>query len=170
MIRFFLLVAAVLGVIFLGFKPLAIKAQGSGEFAQIELTAFTVHELTTDGVKTIFTGADARRYEDRYEVYAMQLTDRSGEFQQQMEANFGVYKEPLVTLHGNVRYRRDDGLYFNCNEAIYDRNRSVAHTEGAFVMGQGTDAVHGDDLVFNSQTSEARAVKIEAYYALEESK
>jgi len=169
-VTFYLLVGAVLGSIFLFFKPMKVDLAEPGELAQIELDRFVVYEVTTTGVKTILGGSHALRFADRYEVSDLNLTDRSKEHIETMWAKFGIYREPLVSLRENVHYERDDGIDFETGSADYNRSSGQMVAAGPFVLWQGHDRVEGEDLIYNSQSGEISAKKIVGNYTVKDKK
>ena len=169
-VTFYLVVGAILGSIFLFFKPIAVNVADPGELAQIELDRFIVYEVTPAGVKTILAGTHALRFPDRYEVNDLNLTDRSDEHTENMRADFGVYKEPLIFLQDNVRYERDDGIVFTTGSADYNRTSGMLAANGPFVLWQGQDRVKGSDLRYNTQLGEISAEKIVGNYMLKDTK
>jgi hypothetical protein len=165
---FYLLIGAILGSMFLLFKPLHVDIASPGELAQIELDRFVVHEVTAGGVKTILAGAHARRFEDRYEVDELNLTDRSEGHLEQMSASKGVYREPLISLRDNVRFERDDGLVFETKNADYNQTSGEVSTAGSFVLWQANDRVDGTDLRYNTKSGEISAKQIVGNYTLKD--
>lgn len=165
-VGFYLSVGALLAFIFFVFQPIELQEAPKEPFAQIELNGFFIHELNENGIKTILAGAHAKRFEDRYEVMELNITDRNPRHHQSMQAGFGVYKEPFIALHGDVRYRRDDGLHFQSNQAFYDRNTTIATTAGAFTLWQNNDSVQGVNLVLNNTLGEAWADRVTGIYEI----
>lgn len=168
-ISFYLLTGAMLIGIFVFFKPLNIEIETPGELPQIELNRFLVHEVTPKGVKTILGGAHARRFEDRYVVEDINLTDFSGMHEQNMKADNGTYKGSIITLKNNVRFKRDDGIVFECRQAVYNQDTAVANTIGEFNLRRGTDSVIGSDLIYNGKTGDVFAKRVTGRYTLKES-
>lgn len=167
-VTFYLLTGAVLIGIFLFFKPLNVEIDAPGELAQIELNDFMVHEVTPEGVKTILGGSHASRYEDRYVVEEINLTDYSGTYRQNMKADHGTYKGSIITLKDHVHFERDDGLFFECDQAVYNQDTGVANTIGAFVIWQGPDRVTGTDLIYNGKTGDVSAKRVTGQYTLKD--
>ncbi len=165
---FYLFIGAVLGAVFFFFKPLKVDIASPGELAQIELNDFTVHEVTEAGVKTILSGVHARRFADRYEVDTFHLMDRSQGHVEQMQAAEGSYREPLVSLRGDVRFERDDGIVFETQSADYNQSSGVVSTPGRFVLWQAADRVEGTKLYYNIKSGEITAKKIAGTYTLKE--
>jgi len=165
---FYLLIGAVLGSIFFFFKPLQVDIATPGELAQIELERFTVYEVAADGVKTILAGAHASRFPDRYEVDDLNLTDRSEGHVETMQARKGIYKEPLISLDGDVRFRRDDGYTFETQKADYNQSSGDVRAPGSFVLWQAGDRVDGRNLFYNIKSGDITAKKIVGVYTMKE--
>jgi len=167
---FYLLIGAVLGSIFLFFKPLHVDIASPGELAQIELERFRVYEVSSEGVKTILGGRHASRFPDRYEVDDLNLTDRSEGHVETMQANKGIYKEPLISLAGDVRFRRDDGVMFETAQADYNQTSGAVRAPGDFVLWQAQDRVDGTDLRYNTISGDVTAKRIVGVYTMKEKK
>lgn len=167
---FYLLVGALLGAVFLFFKPLKVDIADPGEMPQIELERFMVHEVTEQGVKTILAGRYARRYEDRYTVDDVNVTDRTDVHAQNMQAGQGVYREPVIMLQDNVRYRRDDGVRFQTQSAEYNQSSGDVAADTHFILWQGNDRLEGDALRYNTKSGDASGKHIVGDYEIKENK
>ncbi len=165
---FYLFIGIVLLSVFAFFKPQKVQIEVPKELAQIELGDFIVHEINPEGVKTIFVGSHARRFEDRYVVNDINLTDRTEGHVENMRADFGIYKDPLITLKDHIRFTRDDGLVFESDRAKYNLDRSAVHVPGKFVMWQKSDRVIGHDLEYNSKSGDIAARRVRAFYTIKE--
>jgi len=169
-VTFYLLVAAVLASVFVFFKPLKVAVAKPEELAQIELDRFVIHEVTSDGVKTIMGGTHAQRFEDRYVVNDLNLTDRSEEHIENMHAQKGTYQEPMIYLHKDVRYTRDDGIRFESDDVEYNRTSGQMRANGPFVFWQSRDRLDGQDLFYNSISGDITAKSISGNYYLKDKK
>lgn len=167
-IPFYLLIGAGLGIILFFFKPLHVDAPPSEELAQIELHRFVIYDVTASGVQTQLAGSDARRYEDRYVVDNIVLTDRSRGRTETIRSDFGVYRDPMVHLQGRVRYERDDGLRFETNSGEFNQTSGVIRSPELFTMWRGENRVSGRGLVYQSKAGEVSATNIEGVYLLED--
>lgn len=167
---FYMLVGAALVAIFLFFKPMKVDIANPGEMPQIELEHFVVYDVTEAGVKTILAGAYARRFEDRYTVDDVNVTDRTEAHVQTMQADHGVYKEPIILLKHDVRYRRDDGVRFLTEQLEYNQSSADIVARGSFVLWQGKDRVTGSALRYNTVSGEASGKHIVADYELKENR
>jgi len=167
---FYLMIGALLASVFLFFKPIKVDIAETGELAQIELDRFVVHEVVPAGVKTILAGAHAKRFEDRYEVQELNLTDRSETHVENMQAKSGIYREPLISLRDDVRYARDDGITFETDSADYNQTSGEMKTNGPFVLWQAHDRIDGTDLVYNTKTGEVAARRIIGNYFMKDEK
>lgn len=165
---FYLLIGAGLGIILFFFRPLHVDAPPSEELAQIELRQFVIFDVTRTGVKTQLGGSDARRYEDRYAVDNIVLTDRSRGHTETVRSDTGVYRDPMVHLEGHVRYERDDGVRFETSGAEFNQTSGVIRSREMFTMWRGDDRVTGQDLVYFTKDGEVSATHIEGVYLLED--
>lgn len=165
---FYLFIGSVLIAVFFLFKPLKVDIADAGELAQIELTDFRIHELTTDGIKTVLTGSEVKRFENRYEVRDINLTDQSDNRIENVQADRGVYKDPMIYLNDHVQYSREDGIVFKTNEAEYNRTSGAIITTGLFELRRAQDSLDGYNLSYNTKTGQISAKQIEGSYLLKE--
>lgn len=161
---FFIVIGLVLGAIFVFFKPLEIHFDNPNEVAQLELEHFTVYELTKMGLKSITKGSKGARFENRNEASDINFTDNSRAFSQNMRADFGRQENGVVYLDGNVRYKRQDGLRFESDEAEYDQNSTIATTEGDFVMYYGKNSLEGQKLYYDATLRQSKSDMVDGIY------
>ncbi|HFU74589.1 MAG TPA: LPS export ABC transporter periplasmic protein LptC [Helicobacteraceae bacterium] len=162
--HFFLIIAFVLGAIFIFFKPLDLKFDNPNEVAQLELETFTVYELTKEGLKSITKGSRGERYENRNEANDIDFTDNSKQFSQNMKADFGRQQDNKVMLNGNVRYKREDGLIFKSQEAAYNQKSTVVTTKGDFNMYYGDNWVEGTKLYYDATKRQSKSDNVTGLY------
>ncbi len=163
----YLALGALLLGIYVFFKPLHVRIDAPAELAQLELQDFTVHEVDPQGVRTILGGKKAYRYEDRYEVDDINLTDRSQGIRQSMYADHGVYRDGIITLSGGVRLLRADGSRFMTDRAVYDRNAATVTAPDAFVFFREGDRIRGRNLYYNLKSGDIRAEAVDGVYRIE---
>ncbi len=167
---FFTLIALILSGIFFFFKPMEIKELEHKEIAQLELTNFTLYELTENGLKTTLSGLKGERFSDRYESEQISFTDTSKEYTQNMTADYGVYHENVVYLSGNVHYGREDGLEFTSDEASYRQDDATIRTEGSFSISRDSDHFSGRKLLYDSKKEHISAEDIRSSYTITDKK
>lgn len=162
----FVLILSGLMMIFFLFKPLDIKQQEFVDVPQFELTSFTLYELNSDSLQTVMSGTKTIRYSDRYTVKDMNYTDNSKEYIANMRANDGVYKDNIVSLNGDVIYKREDGLTFKTKKVTYNKETNIAYTNDDFISYLGNDVIQGASLKYNNLTKELDSTKVVATYQL----
>jgi LPS export ABC transporter protein LptC len=165
---FFLLIGAVLLAVLVFFKPMRTQTEITKEVAQIELFDFILYELDRQGLRNVLSGSIGNRFTDRYVIQDVNFTDNTKKYVENMRSDEGVYQHNVVTLEGNVRYHREDGIYFNSDKATFDQNRSIARTHGPFVMTQGEDRVQGENLFYNSDSGKIKAQNVSGVYMFNE--
>ena len=168
---FFIIIALILASILLFFKPIALKKSlhEGKEVPALELHDFTLYEVGLGGLKDIMIGKDGFRYADRLEVNDINYTDSSRKLQNNLLADFGVYdNKELITLKGNVRYYREDGMHFKANKTIIDQKKETMHTVGSFTLSKASDNVVGENLFYDTKKSQSRAKDVTAYFTLPE--
>ncbi|MGB5965420.1 MAG: LPS export ABC transporter periplasmic protein LptC [Sulfurimonadaceae bacterium] len=168
---FFIAVALILAAILLFFQPVPIKntMKDNVEVAELELRNFTLYELGVDGLKDIMIGHYGFRYGDRIEVEEIDYTDNTGTLRNNLQADFGVYNnKDLITLEGNVRYYREDGMQFRTNKAVINQIDESITAIGPFTMDKQTDNVVGTDLFYDSKNGLIKAKDVTGFFTLTE--
>lgn len=169
---FFVGISAALLAIFVGFKPLDVKQQEFADVPLFEIEAFTLHELSQNGLVTLMKGSKATRYSNRYKVTDIDYTDNSKEFIANMRADDGLYRDSIDTLdlNGNVLYNREDGLIFETQKATYNKRTSIAKTDTDYVSYRDADRVIGTSLEYNNKLNKVKSTNVVAKYQMKESK
>lgn len=155
-------------MIFFLFEPMKIKQQKFGDVPMFELTSFTLHELNKVGLQTVMIGDAAVRYEDRYTVSNIDYTDNSREYIANMKAKQGLYKDNIVELEKDVVYTREDGLTFETNKAIYNKNTSIATTDSDYISYRENNVVEGSFVKYNNSLNRVNSKNVTATYQLKE--
>jgi len=167
---FFLLIGAILASILLFFQPKEVKLRdpNAKEVAELELHHFTLYELTLDGLKDVMNGKEGLRYTDRIEINDIDYTDNSRNLKNNITADFGVYDNiNLITLEGNVRYHREDGLKFKTNRAVMHQKEETITTFGPFTMDKQADTIVGKDLFYDSKNGLSNAKNVTGIFNLD---
>ncbi len=169
---FFLIILAGLIIIYVAFKPLDIKQQEFGEIPLFELSSFTIHELSPDGLVTAMQGSEAVRFKNRYRVEDIDYTDNSEKYTVNIKANIGIYrdKSEVLDLKGKIVYVREDGLTFKTQKLTYNQKTSIAKTDTKYVMDRNGSKVRGSSLVYNNALERIKSKNIVVKYQLKEEK
>jgi LPS export ABC transporter protein LptC len=164
---FFITLALLLSAILYFFKPMHVQDAVKGEVAQLELRNFTLYEIGVNGLKDIMIGRNGLRFDNRIEVKDIDYTDSSRMLQNNLQADFGVYNnKDLITLEGNVRYYREDGLKFSTNRAIIDQNRETITTFGPFTLEKLSEKAVGMDLFYDNKNGRSNATDVTGLFDL----
>ena len=169
--HFFIVIALLLAAILLFFQPMDLKKRTFGdlEVAELELHNFTLYELDANGLENIMIGRKGIRYGDRIEVVDIDYTDSSQALQNNLQADYGIYNnKDLITLKGNVRYYREDGMQFRSDEAIINQTEQTIATVGPFKMDKFTDNVVGNDLFYDTKNGVTKAKEVTGFFTLPE--
>ena len=167
--HFFIGIAVILAAILFLFKPVEIKEQTKvrGEVPALELRTFTLYELDVNGLKDVMIGQIGYRFKDRIEVKDIDYTDSTRSLQNNVLADFGVYNgKDLITLEGNVRYYREDGMKFRSNKAVIDQKEETITAIGPFEMDKLADNVVGDDLFYDMEKGLSKANNVTGIFTL----
>lgn len=168
---FFIIIALILASILIFIQPLSVQETriNDAEVPQLELQNFTIYELGTEGLKDILIGHYGYRYQDRIEVEEVDYTDSTNHQRNNLQADYGVYNnKDLITLEGNVRYYREDGLKFSSDKAIIHQNDETILAVGPFTMETETGHAVGKDLLYDSKNGLIKAKDITGFYTLTE--
>ncbi len=96
-------------------------------------------------------------------------TDSTGKQRNNLQADFGIYNnKDLITLEGNVRYYREDGLKFKSDVAVIHQANETIRVVGPFTMDKDADNVVGTDLFYDSKSGLSTAKDVTGFYTLTE--
>ncbi len=164
----FLTITTGLVLIYVLFKPLDIKQQEFVDVPLFELISFSVYDLSNKGLNNIMLGKKATKYSDRYTVENIDYTDNSKNFVANMKSNYGVYKDDIVDLEGNVTYTREDGLIFKTQFITYNKQTGIASTDRSYISYKGQDKVMGTSLLYNNVLNQVSSKNVVAIYNFKE--
>jgi len=166
---FFVLVLFILLAIYVAFKPMKIDdALSTGqEVAEMELNKFTLYSLDETGLQNIMIGDKGFQYKDRLEVKDINYTDSSKRLLNSTQADNGIYDNiNLITLEGNVRYHREDGVRFFADKALMHEKEEIIDVVGPFTLYRGQDKVVGLDLFYDTKNGISHARDVIGDYTL----
>ncbi len=163
---FFLLVLGLLLGMHAVFKPTYSTDQQTHEIPKIELQAFTLYEISRNGIDHVLEGEKGKMFDDRYEVTSAKFSDNTKSLSQSIRADNAQYQNDVLRLNANVFYEREDGLQFRSEEGQYDSNASIITTEGPFVITQNANRVDGRRLNYNTEHDTVSADAVRGSYQL----
>ena len=155
-------------MIYLFFNPTKLPQFEKKETAQLELFNFSIYDLDVKGLRSVFSGLNGYKYENRYEVSDINYTDNTKEYTTNIHSDFGIYKDHIVNAKGNVVFARTDGLSFQTDEAFYDQNTGVFKTPSAYTLCRNNDKITGVKLVFDSKENRVLSKQISATYQIKD--
>jgi len=168
---FFIVIALILGSILLFIRPQELKVtdRSNEDIAEMELRNFTLYELDTEGLKNIMLGKYGFQYKDRIEVEEIDYTDSTRDLRNNILADYGIYNnDSIITLEGNVRYYREDGMILTTDEAVIDQNKETILTPGPFKIEQDNDNVVGNKLYYDRNAGTTHAKRVTGYFTLKD--
>jgi len=157
-------------MIFLFFKPLKLKEQHFVDVPQLELQEFRMYAFTPLGLQTYMIGSSGVKYEDRFIVKDIDYTDKSPKYIANMQSKEGVYKDDIITLHGNVIYSRDNGFEFFTQKLLYNKKTAQAISDVGYSARFGKNSVKGSYIRYNNRSNRVYSKNIDAVYQLDEEK
>ncbi len=161
---FFLLISLLLVAIFVLFKPMDIETYDNNDTAMLELKAFQLYDIGSEGLRMMLQGSFGKRYRDCYEVYDINYSSKTDHEQQHMAAKAAVYRNHILYLSGDVVYKKGEDFVFRSDEAQYDENHHTAMTIGAFELKNNEGVFKGYELQYNSEADTIRAKTVSALY------
>lgn len=166
---YFIYISIGLALIYIFFNPMKLEKFDKGEIAQLELADFTIYDLDSQGLKSVFNGTKGYRYTNRYEVFDINYTDNSKEYIANITSDFGVYKDYVVDMYGNIVYKRADGLTFKSDDGNYNQKTGVLRTEGKYISYRKSDKITGKSLMYDSKNGHVTSKNVFAVYQLKNS-
>jgi len=164
---FFITVAFLLAAILYFFKPMEMEERIEKEVAQLELHNFTLYEIGVDGLKDIMIGRNGLRFEDRIEIKDIDYTDSTRSLQNNIQADFGRYNNrDIITLEGNVRYYREDGLTFSSDRAVIHQKEETIDVDGPFTLHKDGESAVGTNLFYDSKNGLSKAKNVTGIFEL----
>jgi LPS export ABC transporter protein LptC len=166
---FFPIVALLLVIMFLAFRPMTVEKPDGQEIAELDLQTFTIYELDREGLVRMMYGDEGQRFKNkRYEVKSIAYSDAQAELTQDMTADFGEYRRDTMILTGNVQIRRSDGLEITADKASYNQDKGVVKSHGPFKMTQAGNAASGSNLIYETASGHINAKTVNVNYKISE--
>ena len=166
-INFYLIsITAGLAMIYIFFNPMKLPANNHQEIPQLEITDFTVYDLSKNGLASIFQAQKGFRYKDRYEATDINYTDTSKKYIANISSKFGIYKDSILTMNQDVIYKRADGLTFTSDAGSYNETTGVLTTPDKYVSYKNNDRITGTKLHYNSKDGAFASKGIFATYEI----
>jgi len=165
---FFVLVSFGLLMIFVLFKPLDIKEKEFIDVPMFEVKSFSVYELNTKSLNDVIIADRGIRYNDRYEFFNINYTDKTKKYISNMKAQKGFYKGNIIKFSGDVNYVRDDGLNFKTQKVNYNKHTKIAHTDANYIAYMGENKIVGTSFVYNASLKKFNSTDVKAIYQIQE--
>lgn len=163
---FFLLLVGLLMGMYGYFTPDYTMLDKNKEIPQIELSNFTLYEISQKGIDRILEGDEGKKFETRYVITSAKFSDNTKTLFHSIRSDHANYQNDLLKVDGNVHYVRQDGLEFRSKEGTYDANRSLIQTQGSFVITQQANRVTGTTLKYNTKQDTVSADRVCGIYQL----
>jgi hypothetical protein len=163
---FFLLIFGLLIGMFGYFSPNYSVSKDNSETPTIELSTFTLYEISKKGIDHILEGYNGKKFETYYEITSAKFSDNTKNLLQTISADNAFYGSEVLKLNGNVHYVREDGLEFHSQEGTYNSKDSSIATKGSFAITQNNNRVDGNSLYYNTQQDMVSANRIHAIYQM----
>lgn len=167
---FFLFLLSALILIQTSFEPLERKEQVVKKTPSLELENFKLSELDTKGLKNVMYAKRGEKYKSKYTVTDFTFLDASKSNITDISAKTGVYRGNILTLVGDVKYIRDDGLIFETQKANYNKKSNIMRSLNKYTSTFNGHKAIGSLLVYNNDSGIVRSRNITMKYNLKENK
>jgi len=164
---FFVLIVGFLIGMYSYFSPNYTSTQDSGEIPKIELSDFTLYEISHQGIDHILSGSEGKKFDEYYVVTSAKFSDNTKNLFQSIRSDDAEYRNEIIQLDGNVHYVRADGLEFRSQEGSYDSKQSLVQTKGSFIITQNGNRIDGMSLLYNTELDTVSANQVHGSYQLQ---
>ncbi|MDP2850699.1 MAG: LPS export ABC transporter periplasmic protein LptC [Sulfuricurvum sp.] len=163
---FFVLIVGFLMGMYVYFTPDNSLTQDMGEIPKIELSNFTLYEISHKGIDHILSGDEGKKFDEYYVITSAKFSDNTKNLFQSIRSDDAEYRNDIIQLDGNVHYVREDGLEFRSHEGSYNTQKSLVQTQGSFVITQNANRVEGTRLLYNTELDTVSANQVRGSYQL----
>ena len=146
-----------------------LKEQKFTELPLFELQNFALHELNTTALTTYMSGDSTLRFSDRYEVQKFYFVDNAKKYLANMQADYGIYKDSNISLHGSIEFVQKNGLTFQTQDAVYNKDTNLFRAQGSYTLFKDNNSFKGQDLYYYNKKNRVTSKDITAIYQLQES-
>ena len=138
-----------------------------GSIAKIQVKDFIMYQIGQETTDTVIQGDQATQYKD-YEVFENASLSRSLEKAvfEKVSAPEVYRKQDLYNFSHGVHYERSDGFKFFSEKGLLDTKNEVFRGSGKFQLESEQGEVLGQDILYNNQTQDIQAKKIQGYYLM----
>lgn len=163
---FFLLLAGLLMGMYSYFAPNYADTAKKEEIPQIELSNFTLYEISQKGIDHILEGKEGKKFDQSYVITSAKFSDNTKHLFHSILSDNADYQNDILQLNGHVHYVREDGLEFRSDEGTYNSKDSLIQTQGAFVITQNSNRVDGTSLHYDTKQDTVSANRVCGVYQL----
>jgi LPS export ABC transporter protein LptC len=163
---FFVALFALLLGMYGYFTPNYPSVQESREIPKIELSNFTLYEVSKKGIDHILEGKEGKKFEEYYTVTSAKFSDNTQPLLQSIRSNYAEYRNDVINLNENVHFVREDGLEFRSNEGKYETKKSLVYVNDSFVITQNSNRIDGNNLIYNNKYDTVSAENVQIRYQL----
>ncbi|MDD5717468.1 MAG: hypothetical protein PHW64_06655 [Sulfuricurvum sp.] len=148
------------------FTPKSVNYPENGEIPLIELSDFSLYEISHQGIEYVLEGREGKMFDTHYAVKSAKFSDNTKSLLQSVQADTINYKKNKIVMDGNVYYVREDGLEFHTDKAEYNTKASLIHINGTFTIRQNRNHVNGEKMVLNTENNTISADRVSGQYDL----
>ncbi len=164
---FFLLLLGLLIGMFTYFSPDPRTLEDEREIPKIELSRFTIYEISPKRIDHILEGDEGKKFDEYYVITSAKFSDNTKKLFQTIRSDRARYEGNVINVAGNVHYVREDGLEFRSHEGTYNTKTSLIQTEGPFTITQNSNRIDGTRLNYNTQQDTVSANRVRGSYDIQ---
>ncbi len=164
--RFFLLFLAISLGIFFGVTPYVIDQEKIENIPQLEFENFISYEIEGENLNVMMTGANAKRYDARFELEDFTLYREANNSVLSVSARDGLYKNKRMLLSDSVDYQGKDDLILQTEKALLDMKHNTLDIRVPFVLTQKGTIFTGSSLFFNQNNAKITAKDVRASFPI----
>lgn len=165
------LVFVLLLTIIVAFEQKVVSTgEPQNEVALLNISNFTMYEMDKTRLTSLLKATDGIRYADRFLLKDINYTDNSKELRANIVSKNGIYKDNVLTLNGDVFYKREDDITFKSQSAKYDKTSSDFSTKENFEATMQKNIAYGSEIEYNNETKKLKSKNVYVIYKIEDKK
>ncbi|MDE6886627.1 MAG: hypothetical protein K2P17_06285 [Helicobacteraceae bacterium] len=166
---FILLLISCIIIIFSFDKSATLTYNTIGEIPLIEINDFTAYEITKDALNTKITAKNAKRFDNYEEMSNIELEKKSNQILDKLTAPTALKKENIIYFDNGVKNLRDDFEMFS-TKAIYHIDSKIINGNGNFHITSPSQNIIGQNIYYDMQSGNIKAINIQAKLKPKETK
>lgn len=148
------------------FTPTYKYSKDVGEIPKIELYNFTLYEMSHHGIDHLLAGKEGKKFDDYYTVTSAKFSDNTRQLLHSLQSEHALYRDDVLSLEGDIRYSRQDGLSFDADHGTYNTKNGVVQIPENIVIRQDNHRIEGENIRYEVDHQVITANRIQAKYQI----